>query len=79
MAEEKIEKKKSGKGKFFLGAALGAIAGVFAGRAISKKCHECEDEDECGDECECGDKCECKKEEKAEKTEEKTAKEAKKK
>ncbi|MBR5939420.1 hypothetical protein IKZ77_02605 [Candidatus Saccharibacteria bacterium] len=75
MAEEKTEKKKGGKGKFFLGAALGAVAGVFAGRAIAKKakeneeCDDCDDECECGADCECGDDCKCDKKEKAEKAE----------
>ena len=31
------EKKKSGAGKFFLGAVLGGIAGAIAGRFISAK------------------------------------------
>ena len=31
------EKKKGGKGKFFLGALLGGVAGVFAGKALAKK------------------------------------------
>ena len=82
MAEEKIEKKKGGKGKFFLGAALGAVAGIFAGRAIAKKAKEdeceCGDDCECDDKCECSDECECKKEEpkteKSEKSEKKSAK-----
>lgn len=84
MAEEKTEKKKGGKGKFFLGAALGAVAGIFAGRAIAKKAKEAEDECDCDDDCECGADCECgddckcdKKAEKAEKkTEKKTTKKA---
>lgn len=38
-------KKKSGKGKFLLGAALGAIAGAAAGHFISKKAREAEEEE----------------------------------
>ena len=85
MAEEKTEKKKGGKGKFFLGAALGAVAGIFAGRAIAKKAKEAEDECDCDDDCDCdedckcGDKCECDKkaDKKAEeKTEKKSTKKA---
>ena len=79
MAEEKTEKKKGGKGKFFLGAALGAVAGIFAGRAIAKKAKEdecdCDDDCDCSEECKCGDKCDCKKEEpKTEKSEKKSTK-----
>ena len=36
MAEEK-QKNKSGAGKFFLGAALGALAGAIAGKFVSDK------------------------------------------
>ena len=36
MAEEK-QKNKSGAGKFFLGAALGALAGAIAGKFVSMK------------------------------------------
>ena len=43
MAEEK--KNKSGAGKFFLGAALGAIAGAIASKFISVS--EDEDDEEC--------------------------------
>ena len=55
MAEKK-EKNKSGAGKFFLGAALGALAGAIAGKFISVN----KDEDcECGDKCDCEKKCKC--------------------
>lgn len=40
---EMEEKKSSGKGKFLLGAALGAIAGAAAGHFISKKAREAEE------------------------------------
>ncbi len=51
MAEKK-NKKKGGSGKFFLGAALGAIAGAVAGKFFS------DPED---NKCKCGDDCNCKK------------------
>lgn len=41
---ECAEKKKSGKGKFLLGAAFGAIAGAAAGHFITKKASEAEAE-----------------------------------
>lgn len=76
MAEEK---KKSSKGKFFLGAALGAVAGIFAGRAIAKKAKEnscnCDEDCKCGDECTCGDDCKCEKDAEK-KTEKKSTKKA---
>ena len=54
---------KSGAGKFFLGALLGAAAGAIAGKFMSDKIEKCEcDEDECG--CGCEGECECNKEEK---------------
>lgn len=56
MAEEK---KSSGAGKFFLGAALGAIAGAVAGKFISVKAEKAEEDCDCGDECNCED-CDCK-------------------
>lgn len=47
------EKKSSGAGKFFLGAALGAIAGAVAGKFMSGK-GKCD----CGEECDCvSDEC----------------------
>ena len=52
------EKSKGGAGKFFLGAALGAIAGALAGKFINVK----KDDGEELEECEC-DECDCKKEE----------------
>ncbi len=55
MAENK---GKSGAGKFFLGALLGAAAGAIAGKFISFKKDGGEELDECG----CEDKCECRKE-----------------
>ncbi len=48
MTEQK-EKKSSGAGKFFLGAALGAIAGAVASKFVSAK----------NDECECDENCDC--------------------
>ncbi|MDO4747400.1 MAG: hypothetical protein Q4A70_03640 [Candidatus Saccharibacteria bacterium] len=76
MAENK-EKGKSGAGKFFLGALIGAAAGAVAGRFLSSRAEKND-----LDECECGDDCDCKKEEvaveeKAEKATD-TKKEAKK-
>ena len=56
------EKKKSGAGKFFLGAALGAIAGAIAGKFVSVKTDEEEME-----ECPCGEECKCCEEKVAEK------------
>ena len=50
MAEKK-NKKKGGSGKFFLGAALGAIAGAVAGKFFSEP----------EGKCKCGDDCNCKK------------------
>ena len=37
-------KKKGGKGKFFLGALIGAAAGVVAGRLTAKDKKECKGE-----------------------------------
>lgn len=52
------EKNKSGAGKFFLGALLGAAAGAIAGRFISVKADK---EDEDPEECGCGGECDhCK-------------------
>lgn len=57
---ENNEKKKSGAGKFFLGALLGAVAGAVAGKAVSAKFKKLEDDD-FDDECDCGGECEhCK-------------------
>ena len=42
--EKKTEEKKGGKGKFLLGATLGAIAGAAAGMFISKKAREADEE-----------------------------------
>ena len=56
MAENK---GKSGAGKFFLGALLGAAAGAIAGKFISVKKDDGEELDECG--CGCDEKCECEK------------------
>ena len=60
MTEEK--KNKSGAGKFFLGAALGALAGTIAGKFISNK--------EENEGCACDKKAACDKDE--EKVAEKT-------
>ena len=50
------EKNKSGAGKFFLGAAIGAAAAAVAAKFIgSKKKNTCE----CGDDCDCPPECEC--------------------
>ena len=72
--------KKSGAGKFFLGAAIGAAAAAVAAKFIgSKKKNTCE----CGDDCDCDDcdcepgKCECDKKEKVAKTEKKSTKSTK--
>lgn len=51
---EKAEKNKSGAGKFFLGAALGALAGAVAGRFVKLKMDNDEEET-----CPCGCKEEC--------------------
>ena len=37
---DKTEKKKGGKGKFFLGAILGGIAGAIAGRFVTATAEE---------------------------------------
>lgn len=52
MAEN--EKHKSGAGKFFLGALLGAAAGAIAGKFISVK----QDDEEEPEDCDCGGECE---------------------
>ena len=65
MTEQK-EKNKSGAGKFFLGAALGALAGTVFSRFMSAK-EEAEDEEDSCDHnknCTCKANCECHKEEK---------------
>ncbi|MBR3122041.1 hypothetical protein IKF28_01200 [Candidatus Saccharibacteria bacterium] len=75
------EKNKSGAGKFFLGALLGAAAGAIAGKFISEKTKS-DDEDleknecECGEECECGKKCECEEEPKSSEKKTETPKKA---
>ena len=54
------EKAKGGAGKFFLGAALGAMAGAIAGKFVSTKKDKCN----CDKINECGRKastCECDK------------------
>ena len=63
-------KKSSGKGKFLVGAALGAIAGAIAGHLISKKMQGddtcgCDHEGACSDDCPCDESCSCKAEGKA--------------
>ena len=77
MAENNDGKKKSGAGKFFLGALLGAAAGAVAGKAISakmKKMNDDEDfDDDFDDECECGPECDCGPDCKCNKAEEKKA------
>ena len=65
MAEEKA-KKSSGAGKFFLGAALGALAGVVAHKFASSKAKqdECDCDEECdcdGKDCDCDEDCTCRK------------------
>lgn len=52
-------KEKSGAGKFFLGALLGAAAGAIAGRFVSAKANK-DDGEELEDECGCGPECDCK-------------------
>ena len=63
MAENK---GKSGAGKFFLGALLGAAAGAIAGKFMSSNKDSGEELEECGcdhdGKCKCEDKYECKKE-----------------
>ena len=54
MAEEK--KNKGGKGKFVLGALVGAAAAVVAGKAIKARS---KDENSCDCDCDCGDDCDC--------------------
>ena len=62
------EKNKHRGGKFLLGAVLGAVAGVFAGKCVSvgiKKCNPCGENDELDCECEgckCTCECECTQE-----------------
>lgn len=68
--EQQMEKKSSGKGKFWLGAALGAVAGAIAGHFISKNV---EVDMGVGDECDCGDDCKCNESKAEEKTEKKAA------
>ena len=57
-------KKSGGKGKFFAGAALGAIAGAIAGHFISKKMRGdncgCDHDGPCDDSCPCDEDCQCK-------------------
>ena len=57
MTEKKTT--KGGAGKFFLGAALGALAGAIAGRFISNKA-ENEEKCDCKEDCDCKEECECK-------------------
>lgn len=55
------EKKKSnGAGKFILGAALGALAGAIAGKFISTKTTE-DEEEICDKDCKCEKECKCEK------------------
>lgn len=80
MAKE--EKNKSGAGKFFLGALIGAVAGLVASRFVSidvtKNDDDEEDEDDCDcEECEC-EKCECEDKEVEAKTETKKSEKEKK-
>lgn len=63
MAEEK---KKSGAGKFFLGALLGGALGAVAGKFIKVNIKN-EDECDCDEDCECDGECECDKKEATEK------------
>ena len=70
---EKAEKNKGGAGKFFLGAALGAVVGAVASKFIKLNPEDEEDEEEmacpkCEKDCK---KCECKKEKTAKKVAEK--------
>ena len=67
MTEEK--KNKSGAGKFFLGAALGTLAGAIAGKFISNK--------EENEGCACKGECECDKKATCDKGEEKVAEKTK--
>ncbi len=70
----KEKKNKSGAGKFFLGAALGALAGAIAGKFISNK-EEAEKSCECGEDCKCGKDCDCDEKTKtADKADKKTTK-----
>lgn len=68
-------KNKSGAGKFFLGAALGAAAGFIASKFVSAKMPKIEDDDDDDDDddelvieagigCKCGKDCKCGKGEK---------------
>lgn len=43
MGKNNNQKKKSGKGKFLLGALIGAGVGVVAGRLTAKEKKECKD------------------------------------
>lgn len=55
---EKVNKdssKGSGAGKFFLGAALGAVAGMVASKFVSAKVSKTTEDCECGGSCDCGD------------------------
>lgn len=71
MSEEK--QNKSGVGKFFLGAALGAALGAIASKFVKIETDDGEEIDE--PQCDCGDKCDCKKQSAtSKKTSEKDAK-----
>lgn len=48
------EKSKSGAGKFFLGAALGAVAATVTAKFIGGKKKSCK----CGEDCKCDKKAE---------------------
>ena len=65
MTKEKTN--KSGAGKFFLGAVLGALAGAVAGKFISNNEEEAEECD-CSEDCKCGKDCKCDEKKPAEKT-----------
>ena len=56
---EKTEKSKSGAGKFFLGAALGAAAGAIASKFVSVEVDKGEETDE-DEKCSCCSKSACK-------------------
>ena len=64
---EKAEKNKGGAGKFFLGAALGAVVGAVASKFIKLNSDDEADEDEemtCPNCEKDGKECECHKAEK---------------
>ena len=69
---EKAEKNKSGAGKFFLGAAIGAAVGAIASKFIKLEVDEGEDLPE-EETCDCDKECKCAKKPSEKKiTEEKT-------